>query len=188
VLRARHALEIVSNTARSKPSTATMDPSHLVPVSARRLQRRAVFATLRTLLTALSTLLLSGWVVALARDHLDISSITLMFAAPLLTTFVIAFVALKSWNQAWVALEPADGEAHRWAVAQAAHDHLVRAYLARLYLMRRRMLQEDVWCLEAIISRRTSQQPTRATAEATVRAPAAPTALASRALGRQQSG
>ncbi len=122
----------------------------ILPFSRRELERRAFAATVRALLTALAVLMLTGYGSVMAQQHLDINAMALMLASPLLTVYVVAFAALGSWSRAWSALERADDQAHRWANAQASQSEEATAYLNRLRLMRRPMLQHDVWCLEEI--------------------------------------
>jgi hypothetical protein len=120
------------------------------PASRHVLERRAVASTVRALLFALAVLMLTGYCAVMARKHLDLNPMALMFASPLLTVYVVAFSALGTWSRAWCALDRADDQAHRWANAQASQCEEARTYLSRLRMLRRPMLQHDVWCLEEI--------------------------------------
>ena len=122
----------------------------ILPVSRRVLEQRAFAATVRALLSALAVLMLTGYGAVMAHQLLDINATALMLASPLLTVYVVAFAALGSWSRAWSALDRAEDQAHRWANAQAAQSEEAKDYLSRLLLMRRPMLQHDVWCLEEI--------------------------------------
>ena len=120
------------------------------------LKRRAAATTMRTLLFALGTLVVTAWGALLASQCLGIDSMALQFVSPLLTVYIVASAALGSWSKAWAALEPVSAEAFRWAVFQASQSEEAKSYLAQLLLLRRPMLQHDVWCLEEIQRNHTS--------------------------------
>ena len=120
------------------------------PETRNALERRARLTTLRTLLFALCTLLLTGWAALMASECFGIDSWALQFASPLLTVWIVASTALHSWSKAWAALESASRDAFRWAVFQAARSKEANAYFTGLLELRRPMLQHDVWCLKEI--------------------------------------
>jgi hypothetical protein len=127
-----------------------VDARSIVPVSRRTLERRAITATLRSLLFSLAVLLLTGYGAVMARHQLDVNATALGLATPLLAVSIVATTALGSWSRAWAALEPVSVEAFRWALHQAAQSEESKRYMAELALLGRPMLQHDVWCLEEI--------------------------------------